>query len=134
MSMPRCALRIRTRGNHQMQCKVISPGSCSTWTCVMPASMPMSPIWYWPITSVPSRNRNPFVDHPEWVDLIYLPKLLIAVQSNGVSLSWEANWTNTVIETTPQTTSAWSTFPVGATNIGNQLAVFVATTTNAQQF
>jgi endonuclease I len=79
------------------------------------------------------RNRNPFVDHPEWVDLVYLPKLFIAAQSNGVCLFWEANWTNVVLETVPQPIFDWFPVPVSPMNTGNQLAVFVAST-NTQQF
>ena len=78
-------------------------------------------------------NRNPFVDHQEWVDLIYLPMLFIAAQSNGVTLSWEARWTNVVLETAPQLASAWSPFPIAPTINSDQLDVSV-TSTNAQQF
>jgi len=53
-------------------------------------------------------NRNPFVDRPELVDLVYLPKLFIAAQSDGVSVSWEASWPNVVLETVPQLAAIWS--------------------------
>jgi hypothetical protein len=79
------------------------------------------------------RNRNPFVDHPEWAELVYQPKLFISTQPNAVSLSWETNWTNVVLETTVQPKSVWLTFPVAPTQLGGQFAVAV-TLTNAQQF
>ena len=78
-------------------------------------------------------NRNPFVDHPEWVELIYLPRLSIVAQPNGVNLSWEDSWTNVVLETAAQATSHWFPFPVSPTSTNNQIAVFV-TITEAQQF
>jgi hypothetical protein len=33
-------------------------------------------------------NRNPFVDHPEWVAAAFLPRLSIAVADNLVRLTW----------------------------------------------
>jgi endonuclease I len=77
-------------------------------------------------------NRNPFVDHPEWVELVYLPKLFIAARPNGVNVSWEASWTNVVLQAVPQLGVPWSTLPLNPTNNLDQLAVFVAIT-NAQQ-
>jgi hypothetical protein len=78
-------------------------------------------------------NRNPFVDNPEWVNSVYLPKLFLAAQPNGVSVSWESSWTSVILETVPQPAGVWTPLPVAATNNGSQLAVFV-TITNAQQF
>ena len=48
------------------------------------------------IYSLYQRNRNPFVDHPEWVDLIFsppftnAPRLGFSRMSNGLLLSWTA--------------------------------------------
>ncbi len=46
------------------------------------------------IYSLYQTNRNPFVDHPEWVSLIFAPVhtnkpvLSVSLVSNGVALSW----------------------------------------------
>ena len=71
---------------------------------------------------------RPSTHYPEWVDLLYLPKLFIAAQANGVSVSWEAGWTNVVLEAVPMAGVIWSPLPVAPTNDGNQLAVFVTIT------
>ena len=79
------------------------------------------------------RNRNPFVDYPEWADLVYRPKLFITTQSNAVSLFWETNWTNVVLETSSQPDSGWLLSSVAPSQLTNQFVV-VFTTTNAQRF
>ena len=73
------------------------------------------------------------MDNPEWVNSIYLPRLFLAAQQNGVSVSWESSWTSVILETIPQPDAVWTPLPVTPTNNGSQLAVFV-TITNNQQF
>jgi len=34
-------------------------------------------------------NRNPFVDHPEWVEAVFIPSLTITPIPGGVRLRWE---------------------------------------------
>jgi endonuclease I len=53
-------------------------------------------------------NRNPFVDHPEWVDAIYLPMLLGGHGSNWFQLSWSIEFSNAVVETAASLNGAWS--------------------------
>ena len=33
-------------------------------------------------------NRNPFVDHPEWVAAAFIPALSMARVSNAITLAW----------------------------------------------
>lgn len=44
------------------------------------------------------RNRNPFIDHPEWVNLVFRPQVFAARRTNQVQLSWDARWTNASLE------------------------------------
>ena len=43
-------------------------------------------------------NRNPFVDHPEWVNAVFRPRLSIVRSVANVELSWDAGWTNATIQ------------------------------------
>ncbi|HKQ38638.1 MAG TPA: endonuclease, partial [Verrucomicrobiae bacterium] len=43
-------------------------------------------------------NRNPFVDHPEWVNLVFRPRLSIARKIDRVELSWDMGWSNATVE------------------------------------
>lgn len=43
-------------------------------------------------------NRNPFIDHPEWVDAVFRPALRIARLTNAVEISWEIGFSNAHLE------------------------------------
>ena len=79
-------------------------------------------------------NRNPFVDHPEWVGFIYLPKLEIASRQNGFAVSWETNWTSAVFESALEPDGPWSSFPIEPTIDGNRLVVFGVASTSRRLF
>jgi endonuclease I len=52
-------------------------------------------------------NRNPFVDHPEWVDAVFRPQLRIVCIPGHVEISWEAAFSNSVLQARFTPTSAW---------------------------
>ena len=58
-------------------------------------------------------NRNPFVDHPEWVNLTFAPahtnppSLTIVSLANGVLLSWLATNQSTHLEFTSELPGGW---------------------------
>ncbi len=68
------------------------------------ATMPRMAITTSNLISLYQNNRNPFVDHPEWVDLVFSPPctnppvLNIALLANGVALSWPATNQTTQLE------------------------------------
>lgn len=65
-------------------------------------------------------NRNPFVDHPEWVKAAFLPSLTLRQQTTSVVLSWPANSTpGMVAEQSPNLLNNWTAvtnLPVLITN------------------
>ena len=79
-------------------------------------------------------NRNPFVDHPEWVDLVFRPRLHVAPAVGGIKLSWGNEWTNTVLESSIAVTGGWSLYPTAPTNNGTMFEITVPTTNNHQFF
>jgi endonuclease I len=59
-------------------------------------------------------NRNPFVDHPEWVEFVFRPKLSIARTTGGTELAWDQGWSNAVVQASANLRD-WS--PVPTNNI-----------------
>lgn len=53
-------------------------------------------------------NRNPFVDHPEWVNLVFRPRLAIAQKGDRVEVSWDSGWSNATVEASSNL-RVWST-------------------------
>ena len=77
-------------------------------------------------------NRNPFVDHPEWVDLVFRPRLHVNLATNTIVLYWGTEWTNAVLETSANVPVSWSLFGT-PTNTGTRFELTVPTT-NSHQF
>lgn len=44
------------------------------------------------------QNRNPFVDHPEWVHSIFDPRLSVAQSASSVVVSWSATFSNAALQ------------------------------------
>ena len=64
------------------------------------------------VYSLYQTNRNPFVDHPEWVNLAFAPKLNIALDpaTSTLQISWSADYTGAQLESSPGATPAtWTT-------------------------
>jgi hypothetical protein len=63
-------------------------------------------------------NRNPFVDHPEWVDLTFVPahtnrlELSVALAQGGVMLSWLATNQSARLEFATDLPAVWQDAPV----------------------
>jgi hypothetical protein len=59
-------------------------------------------------------NRNPFVDHPEWVREIYWPRLEISLLAIGIGgrpihdIKWPAEFTNAVLQISVAFPPVWS--------------------------
>jgi uncharacterized protein len=69
------------------------------------------------------RNRNPFVDQPEWVNLVFQPRLSITRVSNGVQLSWDSGWSNATVQASANLRD-WSTVSATAFPTTNALRFF----------
>jgi len=78
-------------------------------------------------------NRNPFVDHPEWVDLMFAPRLLVSRETNQLRLSWDAVWAAANLEVTQQFPATWSAVTLTPSNANGQFVVFL-NPTNAGRF
>jgi len=60
-------------------------------------------------------NRNPFVDHPEWVEAVFIPTLTISTTPTHIRLRWENTGTTFVLETADGLDTGWSTEPTAPT-------------------
>lgn len=66
------------------------------------------------IYSLYQTNRNPFVDHPEWVNLTFAPAhptaptLSVGLANNGVLLSWLATNQSTTLEVSTNLPGVWT--------------------------
>ncbi len=52
-------------------------------------------------------NRNPFIDHPEWVTAAFGPRLEILRTSEGVKLSWQPEFTLPELQSAPAIDGPW---------------------------
>lgn len=65
-------------------------------------------------------NRNPFVDHPEWVGLVFRPRLKIArsLAHGYVELTWSGGFSNSVMQVLSPL--GWSDIPTFPTRRGDE--------------
>ena len=74
-------------------------------------------------------NRNPFVDHPEWVNLTFAPAytnrpvLNITLAQSGIVLSWLATNQSTRLEYATNLPPVWQNSPVTPTLTNGQFMV-----------
>ena len=61
------------------------------------------------VYSLYQTNRNPFVDHPEWVAAAFLPSLTLRRETTNVVLSWLADYTPVMVaEQTTNLVNNWT--------------------------
>lgn len=74
-------------------------------------------------------NRNPFIDHPEWVNLAFAPRLSIVSVSPNMVVEWSGDYIGATLEGTTNFNGAWSLVadPASLTN-GNWRVTLPATT------
>ncbi|MCU0772842.1 MAG: endonuclease [Verrucomicrobia bacterium] len=65
-------------------------------------------------------NRNPFVDHPQWVQALFIPRLTIQPTPSGIRLRWANTGVALTLETAIEDGAAWVTVsaPPGLDNQG----------------
>jgi endonuclease I len=69
-------------------------------------------------------NRNPFIDHPEWVAAAFVPPLTITSSGQTVTLSWTNDYTpSLVLEGTAAPSSAWTQITNTPGIVGNSYSV-----------
>jgi len=79
------------------------------------------------------RNRNPFVDRPEWVAAVFLPEIRTTSSGNQIQFTWPATYWSAVIQQTHSLSSPWVDMRQGAALAGQQWGV-VLPATNAGNF
>ncbi|MEO6035261.1 MAG: endonuclease [Verrucomicrobiota bacterium] len=52
-------------------------------------------------------NRNPFIDHPEWIQIIFEPALRIVMNGPSVQVYWPADFTNAVLMVSENVSGPW---------------------------
>ena len=81
-------------------------------------------------------NRNPFVDHPEWVDAVYgVSRLVLSIAraGNQVRLSWRTN-EPAAVEWCASYPANWATLNATSSIVGSDFVVSVSLTNNARLF
>jgi hypothetical protein len=76
-------------------------------------------------------NRDPFIDHPEWVYLIYRPRLTIINTGNSLRLAWGLEFSNAVLETSTMFRN-WTTVTNSPMPSNGQWIVFQVPSSNWQ--
>jgi len=64
------------------------------------------------------QNRNPFIDHPEWVEPAFAAELHIshlALPTSRFALSWPSVFTNVIPETATSLATTWTVLTNAAT-------------------
>ena len=82
-------------------------------------------------------NRNPFIDNPEFVQMIWgsnAPRLRILRQANAVELSWPYYLSNAVLQAKTALQNPWEPVSATATNRNNARWVLWQGTTNQARF
>jgi len=55
-------------------------------------------------------NRNPFVDHPEWVEAVFLPRLKVTRVEGGIIVTWPRHY-SARLERSPGLHMPWFAWP-----------------------
>lgn len=79
-------------------------------------------------------NRNPFVDYPEWVEMIFLPVLTISRDGDTVVLSWSAHFPDAVVEAAAEIGSTWTPVNQAPVRNGEVIALTVSTGSGPRLF
>lgn len=79
-------------------------------------------------------NRNPFVDHPEWVGSVFLPVLTITARADTVTLSWSAQFPDAQAEQTSTAALLWVPVAAAPVRSGEQMIVELEATHSARLF
>lgn len=79
------------------------------------------------VYSLYQTNRNPFVDHPEWVAAAFIPPLNISLAGqSAIQLSWTNDMTPAlVVEATTNTTSGWNVLTNAISQSNNSFFVSI---------
>lgn len=72
-------------------------------------------------------NRNPFVDHPEWVALIFQDVLETQFANGMLQFSWPKIYQDAELQWTDALPSGWTGVPVTPVGSGNQWQVILPT-------
>src|SRR5262245_32928152 len=92
------------------------------------------------VYSLYQRNRNPFVDHPEWVNLTFAPPhtnppvLLIEPSAAGATLRWLATNQSTRLEYATNLNAEWMDSPLIPTLHNGAFELLITNTAAATFF
>ena len=78
-------------------------------------------------------NRNPFIDHPEWIELIFKPAMRIVRNGPTVQVFWPADFTHAVLNVSENVLGPW--VPATGTKTANENEILqTESTTNQNHF
>ncbi|MEP6663510.1 MAG: endonuclease, partial [Verrucomicrobiota bacterium] len=83
------------------------------------------------VYSLYQTNRNPFVDHPEWVASAFLPPLLAASTSTNLTLYWTNDYAPTFVVEESTNLLSWTTLTNAPALTNGNWAVYVNLTNGA---
>lgn len=67
------------------------------------------------VFTVYQHNRNPFVDHPEWVRSLFWPQLRVDLQASQLRFTWSADFVDATVERATAAFGVWQ--PVDETPV-----------------
>lgn len=73
------------------------------------------------IFQIYQHNRNPFIDHPEWVQLIFVPQIRLVVDAQSAQVFWPADFTNAVLQVAETISGPWTNVGGAKVAIGNEI-------------
>ena len=82
-------------------------------------------------------NRNPFVDHPEWVEAVYgvsRPVVSVALVGGQARITWQTNVVNGALEWASGLPANWTPLAVTPSVVGSNCVVTVSLTNSARLF
>jgi endonuclease I len=76
-------------------------------------------------------NRNPFIDHPDWVEAIHLPCLTLTHSQSTPLISWTNSPLTLTLQQAPSLTSTWQTVTTPPLSQAQYQIHAITTTSNA---
>ena len=78
-------------------------------------------------------NRNPFIDHPEWIALIFKPSVRIVRNGSTVQVFWPADFTNATLNVSENVSGPWTPVTSAKTASGEEI-LQTESSTNQNRF
>jgi endonuclease I len=86
------------------------------------------------VYSLYQTNRNPFVDHPEWVNLAFAPSLGLRFETTNTVVAWSGDYSGATLEAATNLPATWLAVTNSSILTNGNWQVTVPTTSTASFF